>query len=100
MPPSAELLPGGSEAEPWRASTKQPGLEVPFEAAAAFATFDGSGTVRVTLDGGPVSEIDVDHPGIYPLTPETGHASHRLELRPDPGVEIYSVSFAAGPAAS
>ena len=97
-PPSPELLPGGSEAEPWRASGEQPGLEIDYQGAAAFATLDGSGVVAVAIDGGPIAEIAVEHPGIYPLTPEGRHAEHRLELRPDPAVEVYSVSFAAGPA--
>jgi hypothetical protein len=94
--PSPELLPGGSEAEPWRASAEQPGLEVPYEAGAAFATLAGSGVLAVTLDGEPLAEVEVDRPGLYQLTPEEGHGEHRLELRPDPKVLVYSVSFAAG----
>lgn len=94
--PSPELLPGGSEAEPWRASAGQPRLEVPYAAGAAFATLDGSGVLAVTLDGEPLAEIEVDHPGLYRLTPEGPHGEHRLELAPGPGVLVYSVSFAAG----
>jgi hypothetical protein len=97
MTPTPELLPGGSESEPWRSSSGQPGLELDYEAAAAFATLDGNGVVGVTIDGEPAEEIQVDHPGLYPLTAETAHAGHRLELRPDPGVLVYSISFAAGP---
>jgi hypothetical protein len=98
MTPTPELLPGGSETEPWRSSSEQPGLELEYEAAAAYATLDGQGVLGVTVDGEPAEEIVVDHAGLYPLTAETAHASHRIELRPDRGVLLYSVSFAAGPA--
>lgn len=96
LAPTAELLPGGSEREPWRASAERPSLTVRFEAAAAFASLDGSGAVELSLDGEPLIPLRVDQPGLYELTPEGPHAPHRLELRPDPKVLVYSVSFAAG----
>lgn len=97
-PPTAELLPGGSEREPWRASGESPSLEIPYEAGGAWASLAGSGTLVVTLDGEELAPIQVAAPGLYELAPEGPHGAHTLVLHPDHGVEIYSVSFAAAPA--
>lgn len=94
--PTPELLPGGSEREPWRPSGKSRALEVPFEAAGAWATLDGRGELALELDGSPRVPVAVTYPGLYQLSPEGPHAAHRLVLRPGPDLAIYSVSFAAG----
>lgn len=96
--PTPELFPGGSEREPWRASAESPELEVPFQAAAAWAALDGRGKLAFELDGVAREPIELGEPGLYELCPEGPHGHHRLVLRPGPEVEIYSVSFAAGPA--
>jgi hypothetical protein len=96
--PTGELLPGGSEREPWRASGENRKLEIPFEAAGAWATLDGAGELRIELDGREEEPVIVDSPGLYPLTPEGPHAPHTLVLEPSPDVLVYSVSFAASPA--
>jgi hypothetical protein len=97
--PTPELLPGGSESEPWRAGAEAAQLEIEFAAGGAFATLDGAGAVEIELDGEPLPPLRVDHPGIYPLTPEEPHTEHRLAVRPGPEVLVYSISFAAGPPA-
>ncbi len=94
--PSDELLPGGSEREPWRSTEAEPQLEIPFEAGGAYATLDGSGTLEVELDGAATEPITVDHAGLYELMAEGPHRRGELRLRPDPGILVYSVSFAAG----
>ena len=93
--PTPELLPGGSEGAPWRAGPEAAQLDLDFAAGGAFATLDGAGSVEIELDGEPLPALAVDHPGLYPLTPEDPHAEHRLALRPDPGVLVYSISFSA-----
>ncbi|MGZ5325540.1 MAG: redoxin domain-containing protein [Solirubrobacterales bacterium] len=94
--PTPELLPGGSEREPWRATGAQPTLEIEFAAAGAAAALDGRGRVEVLLDGEPRPALAVDHPGLYELAPEGAHREHRLELRPGPDVQVFAISFAAG----
>ncbi|MFN2612647.1 MAG: DipZ protein [Solirubrobacterales bacterium] len=96
IPPTPELLPGGSEREPWRSSSEEPALEVSFEAAGAWASLDGVGELAVDLDGSVLQTVVVEAPGLYQLTPEGPHASHRLVLRPGPELAIYSLSFAVG----
>lgn len=94
--PTPELLPGGSEREPWRPSGESRELEVPFEAASAWASLDGRGELALGLDGSPLEPIAVTVPGLHRLTPEGPHAAHRLVLRPGPDIAVYSVSFAVG----
>ena len=47
-----------------------------------------------TGSGAPVA---VDRPGLHAVAAHESHESHRLELEPEPGVEIHSVQFAPGP---
>jgi hypothetical protein len=94
--PTAELLPGGSEREPWRATSEQPGIELDFAAAGASAVLDGSGGVELSIDGEPREPIHVAYPGLHALVPDGAHREGRIELRPDRSVLVYSIAFAAG----
>jgi hypothetical protein len=94
-PPSEEVFPGGSRQEPWRASDEEPGLEVAYAAGGAFAAIDGTGALAVELDG-EARTVDVAGPGLYELASHARHEEHRVTLRPDPELEIYAISFAAG----
>ena len=94
-PPSAELFPGGSPAEPWRATPAAAALAVDYEAGGAYVALDGAGELRYTLDGAEHT-LAVRHPDLYELASHPGHESHRLELSPDEGLAVYAVSFAAG----
>jgi hypothetical protein len=95
-PPSEELFPGGSPQEPWRASADTAELEVHYAAAGAYAALDGEGELGVVLDGGERPAIAVGAPGLYELAEHARHGEHVLVLRPDQGLSIYAVSFAAG----
>ena len=95
MPPTPELLPGGSPDQPWAGGS----LEVPYEAGGAFLAADGEGEVAVSLDGEGRKPVEIDRPGLHPVAVHERHESHRLELEPGPGVEIYSVQFAPAPPA-
>ena len=96
VPPSEEILPGGSASEPWRATPDQPGLEIEYEGAGAYAVLDGDGELKLSLDGGEPRQIVVDAPGLYELAEHAEHERHRLELRPSDGLRVWSVSFAPG----
>ncbi|HSI79072.1 MAG TPA: hypothetical protein VK919_00330 [Solirubrobacterales bacterium] len=96
-PPSAEYFPGGSPAEPWPGGGEPLGVE--YEGAGAYAAVDGAGKLRVRLDEGPQRVIGVDVAGLYELAEHERHERHRLELSPGPGVDVYALSFAAGPPA-
>lgn len=96
IPPSAEVYPGGSSRQPWRASPQQPALEAGYEAGGAYASLDGEGELRVTLDGGEPAQLVIDAPGLYELAEHPRHEAHRLELRPSGGLRVWSLSFAAG----
>lgn len=96
-PPTEELLPGGSTAAPWQAGDGDPPLERDYAAGGAWATVDGHGELRFSLDGGPERRLEVDAPGAYELAAHDRHESHRLSLRPSPGLRIYSIGFTAAP---
>jgi hypothetical protein len=94
--PSEEVFPGGSVSEPWRAADGDPPLELEYAAGGAWAAVDGRGTLGVSLDGRPENAIEVDAPGACEVASHPRHESHRLTLRPSPGVDVYSIGFAAG----
>jgi hypothetical protein len=95
-PPTEELLPGGSEGEPWRPGADGEELELDYEAGGAHASVDGGGELRVSIDGGPERAIGVGGPGLYELAVHPRHEHHRLGLSVSAGVDLYSVSFSAG----
>ncbi len=96
LAPSAEVFPGGSWERSWTAGEDGEELVVPYSAGGAYATVEGEGELAVTLDGEPLGRIECRHPALHPLAEHPRHESHELRLRPDPGMRIWSVSFAAG----
>ena len=84
VPPSPELLPGGSEAEPWRASGEQPASRSTTRAprrirdARRLRVWSRS---RSTASRLPRSQSSTPASTAHP---EGRHGAHRLELRPDP----------------
>jgi hypothetical protein len=94
-PPSEEVFPGGSPEKPWRAGEEVRELEVSYAAGGAFAAINGTGELNVSIDGEPTT-LEIAGPGLYELASHPRHEEHRLTLSPDPGLEIYAVSFAAG----
>jgi len=98
--PTPEVFPGGSGGAPWTPEGPQDALEIEYGAAAAYAAAGGEGTMAVALDSGPERETPVAGPGLYELVPGERHSEHRLRIRATEGVEIHSIQFAPGPAAS
>jgi hypothetical protein len=96
MPPTPETFPGGSWERPWTGGEDGDRLEVPYEAGGAFATVEGQGKLFITLDGTELQPIPIETPALYPLAEHPRHEHHRLRLKADPGIRIWSVSFAAG----
>jgi hypothetical protein len=94
--PTDELLPGGSIREPWSPAPGREAIELDYAAGGAFATLDGTGEVRIRLDGAEAGTVAVGDGGLYELASHERHESHRLRLEPAPGVRMWSVSFAAG----
>ena len=96
MPPTPETFPGGSWDRPWIAGEDGDSLEIPYEAGGAYATAEGQGQLSITLDGSQTSALVIDGAALYPLAEHPCHEQHQLLLKPDPGLQIWSVSFAAG----
>ena len=96
MPPSEEVFPGGSAADPWEASPDRPRIELTYAAGGAYASVDGEGALEVALDDRPCDAIAVDSPGLHELAQHDRHEEHRLVLRPSEGTRVWSISFAAG----
>ena len=94
--PSEEVFPGGSADEPWTGEASGAPLELGYEAAGAFASLDGEGTLQVSLDGGGRRAIAIGAPGLYPLAEHPAHERHRIALRPSPGVRVWSVASRPG----
>jgi hypothetical protein len=95
-PPSDEFFPGGSESEPWRARDDDPPLELDYAAGGAWATIDGRGTLRASLDRGRELAIEVEAPGVYELAAHERHEAHHLSLGATRAVRVYSIGFSAG----
>jgi hypothetical protein len=95
-PPSEEVFPGGSPSRPWVAGADDGPLQLEYAAEGAWATVDGEGVLRASLDGGPERAVEVEAPGAYELASDGRHRSHRLALRASPGLSVYAISFAAG----
>jgi hypothetical protein len=94
--PSAEVFPGGSISDPWVAGEGDPPLELEYEAGEAWASVDGGGSLRVSLDGGPPTTIEATTPGAYLLAGHERHEAHRISVAPSPGLAVYCIGFAAG----
>jgi hypothetical protein len=94
--PSEEVFPGGSASRPWHATDDDGQLEIDYAAGGAWATVDGRGALRISIDRGPETTISVEAPGAYELASHDCHESHELSLGATPGVTVYSVGFAAG----
>lgn len=91
MPPTPEIFPGGSWAQPWTGGE----LELDYEAGGAFATVEGEGTLAVAIDGNEACQLQIEGARLHALSEHERHESHRLTLKPSPGLRIWSVSFAA-----
>ncbi len=94
--PSDEVFPGGSISEPWVAMADQPPLELDYAAGEAWATVDGKGSLRVSLDAGAPTEVEVIAPGAYRLAGHERHEAHRLSVAASPGLAVHCIGFAAG----
>jgi hypothetical protein len=94
--PTPEVFPGGSTEEPWSSTEGGPAIEIDYEAGGAYVATDGDGRIGIRIDGEDRDPIEVTHPGLQELTAHESTERHRLELRPTPGLLVYSLQFAAG----
>ena len=90
--PTPEIFPGGSWEEPWTGDE----LAVEYEAGGAYATVEGEGELGVVFDEGEERQVRIEGPGLYKLVEHPSHENHRLILRPADGLQVWSLSFAAG----
>ncbi|HTR74763.1 MAG TPA: hypothetical protein VMH33_05830 [Solirubrobacterales bacterium] len=93
--PSVELFPGGAWDRPWVAGEEADELVVEYEAGGAWATIEGTGELRVTVDG-EARPVEIPRTGIYELATHERHGAHSVALRPEPGMRVWSVSFDPG----
>ncbi len=93
--PTEEVFPGGALSEPWTASPSTPALELDYAAGGAAVSADGSGEMIVRVDGEAAS-LAVEGAGLYELWTHPSHGEHHLRIEPEPGVRLWSVSFAPG----
>jgi len=98
MPPSGELIPGGSLQDPFVTGPEEEAMEIPYAAAGAYATVEGEGEIRLALDDAPLEPVRVRNPGLYALAEHEWHEPHRLTVLPAPGMRIWALSFAPAPA--
>jgi hypothetical protein len=67
-----------------------------------WAVLDGAGTVRVSIETSEASaeavasEIEVSHPGAYPLVEHERHTTGTLALEIGPGVRCLATCFTPG----
>jgi thiol-disulfide isomerase/thioredoxin len=81
-----------------RQSADRPGAySGPYEAGGVWAVLDGVGTVRVNGgDGAGGRDLQVAHPGAYPLLEHERHTTGVLELELGPGVRCLATCFTPG----
>jgi hypothetical protein len=96
MPPTPELFPSGSWERPWIAGQNGEEIEIEYEAGGVHATFEGRGEIEVLLDGEERGPVSIDGIALYQLAEHPRHESHRVTLRPSPGLRVWTVSFSAG----
>jgi hypothetical protein len=94
--PTPEVFPGGSTEEPWSSTGGGPSLKVAYEAGGAYVATDGEGRIEMWIDGEEQDPVEIAHPGLRELTAHDHTERHSLELRPGPGLLVYSLQFAAG----
>jgi hypothetical protein len=94
--PSAEILPGGSPAEPW---TPEPGgspYEFEYEAGEAWVVADGEGEIGVTVDGQAAEPVRIPPAGLAQVAGSGPHESHYVALDVPEGIHLWAISFAPG----
>ena len=96
MAPSPEVFPGGSWERPWVAGEDGEEMTLDYAAGGSYVTVEGAGAIAIELDGEPAGTVAVANPALYPLVKHSRHEAHRVQLRPTPGLRIWSISFAAG----
>ncbi len=69
-----------------------------YEAAEAWATVAGEGELRVIVDGAAPRKLAIEGAGLYPLARHNSHGKHALTIEISPGLAVWSISFAPGPA--
>lgn len=94
--PSDEVFPTGSFGEPLEAREDADTITLGYEAGAAYATIEGAGTARLSLDYGPPRDLAVLDSGLVPLAEHERHERHRLALTLEAGQRLWSISFAPG----
>lgn len=96
--PGAEVIPPGQELVPFdgRPWTTEDGaaFDVEYEGGGSYATAEGSGALRITLDGQPHGLVEIDGPGLYALAEHERHGAHRIGIELEGSPAIWSVSFA------
>jgi hypothetical protein len=95
LKPSDEVFPRGSHDRAWRPEPGEP-LEVEYAGAGASAALDGSGSVRIEVDGEAGPEIKIEAPGLYELSSHREHGLHGVRIEFDGPIRVWSISFAAG----
>ena len=96
IPPTPEFFPGGSYERPWVAGEDGDDLALDYQAGGSYATVEGDGELQVEIDGQWQTVPAGPTPGLRTLAEHPSHEAHSLVIRPDPGVKIWSLSFAPG----
>ncbi len=94
--PTAEVLPGGSPAEPWSPQAGGSPMMIDYAAGEAWVVADGDGTIEVAVDGEAAEDIRVPPIGLAKIAGSGPHESHHVELEVPDGVRIWAISFAPG----
>ena len=90
--PTPEIFPGGSPEEPWSQGSDP--LRVDYQAGGAYAAVDGTGELRVALDGAKPEPVEIAAPGLVELAVHDAHGRHILELAASTGIRVHSIQFA------
>ena len=97
MAPTPELFPGGSWERAWTAGEDGEELALDYQAGGVYMTVEGDGEVLAEIDGTWGEPIAAGpSPGLVAIAEHAHHEAHSLILRPDPGLRVWSISFAAG----
>jgi len=96
IPPSEEMLIGGSLETPWSPDREGATIEASYQGAGAYASVGGTGEITFSVDGGDSMQAQVSGPQLIELAVHETSGEHTLSLTPELGIQIYSLSFAPG----